>query len=395
MAYRASNPRFAQRGRPPVPVGQPRPVAMAHPASAAGAARLPAATAAPPPFQFESERGTLHVRIRSAANLPAADLQLLNKEATSDPYVRLQFGQRPPQRTKSVPKNLSPLWGESFRFNGVSLRELSNTPLRLLVCDEDKGRLRELGSTQDDVLGQLEVRLDAARVRSTDPSKHEYKLTFQPAANLTVRRGQQPILEFAVYWTAGGPPAPANALPQATATPAPPQRPPVRPAQVRPGQAEAAARAAVAARSPQGAATTPGAETGTLQLRIKSAANLRAADLSLVKAATSDPYCRCSFGKWEQRTRTVKKNCSPVWEETFYVEKARRPPARLTRARPPAAAALAHTASSSQVSVRELGTTPLRLVVWDEDKGRLRELGSSKDDVLGEITLMLDIARLR
>ena len=191
MAYRASNPRFAQRGRPPVPVGQPRPVAMAHPASAAGAARLPAATAAPPPFQFESERGTLHVRIRSAANLPAADLQLLNKEATSDPYVRLQFGQRPPQRTKSVPKNLSPLWGESFRFNGVSLRELSNTPLRLLVCDEDKGRLRELGSTQDDVLGQLEVRLDAARVRSTDPSKHEYKLTFQPAANLTVRRGQQ------------------------------------------------------------------------------------------------------------------------------------------------------------------------------------------------------------
>ena len=57
-----------------------------------GAARLPAATAAPPPFQFESERGTLHVRIRSAANLPAADLQLLNKEATSDPYVRLQFG---------------------------------------------------------------------------------------------------------------------------------------------------------------------------------------------------------------------------------------------------------------------------------------------------------------
>ena len=168
------------------------------------------------------------MRIRSAANLPAADLQLLNKEATSDPYVRLQFGQRPPQRTKSVPKNLSPLWGESFRFNGVSLRELSNTPLRLLVCDEDKGRLRELGSTQDDVLGQLEVRLDAARVRSTDPSKHEYKLTFQPAANLTVRRGQQPILEFAVYWTAGGPPAPANALPQATATPAPPQRPPVR-----------------------------------------------------------------------------------------------------------------------------------------------------------------------
>ena len=200
------------------------------------------------------------------------------------------LGQRPPQRTKSVPKNLSPLWGESFRFNGVSLRELSNTPLRLLVCDEDKGRLRELGSTQDDVLGQLEVRLDAARVRSTDPSKHEYKLTFQPAANLTVRRGQQPILEFAVYWTAGGPPAPANALPTATATPAPPPRPPVRPAQVRPGQAEAAARAAVAARSPQGAANV--VRKAPLGPRLASPKHLQPYNAPMF-AKGAPPMCSC------------------------------------------------------------------------------------------------------
>ena len=232
------------------------------------------------------------------------------------------------------------------------------------------------------------------RVRSTDPSKHEYKLTFQPAANLTVRRGQQPILEFAVYWTAGGPPAPANALPRAAAAPAPPQRPPVRPAQVRLGGRRPAARAAVAARSPQGAATTPGAETGTLQLR-KSAANLRAADLSLVKAATSDPYCRCSFGGSSARAPSRRTARPSGRRPSTSRRRAARPPvARPAPARPALHPSLT-LPPPSQVSVRELGTTPLRLVVWDEDKGRLRELGSSKDDVLGEITLMLDIARLR
>ena len=80
-----------------------------------------------------------------------------------------------------------------------------------------KGRLRELGSSKDDVLGEITLMLDIARLRSTDKSRHNYHINCGPPH----KKGQG-TLDFAVSWKSDAPPKP----PPQPARPPQPKAPP-------------------------------------------------------------------------------------------------------------------------------------------------------------------------
>lgn len=54
---------------------------------------------------------------------------------------------------------------------------------------------------------------------------------------------------------------------------------------------------------------------GVLQVTIKSGNKLRAADINLVGAASSDPYVTVDLGQEIWTSATVAKSCSPVWTQ--------------------------------------------------------------------------------
>ena len=50
---------------------------------------------------------------------------------------------------------------------------------------------------------------------------------------------------------------------------------------------------------------------------VKRAENLRASDAGMLSAGASDPYCLVRCGAEEFRTRTIRDENHPEWEETF------------------------------------------------------------------------------
>ncbi|KAF5179344.1 C2 and gram domain-containing protein [Thalictrum thalictroides] len=85
----------------------------------------------------------LWVRVLEARNLRAMDYS-----GSSDPYVRLQLGEKK-FRTKVVKKSLNPSWGEEFCFQVNDLDE----ELLVNVMDEDK-------YFRNDLVGQLKLHIE-------------------------------------------------------------------------------------------------------------------------------------------------------------------------------------------------------------------------------------------
>lgn len=60
-----------------------------------------------------------------------------------------------------------------------------------------------------------------------------------------------------------------------------------------------------------------------LKIKIKSASNLRAADMSLFAQGTSDPFVKCRIKDrphTEFKTRRIDKSLNPVWDEEHWIE---------------------------------------------------------------------------
>ena len=131
----------------------------------AGALRSPTQSARSPPAAAglmrggkggDSDRkGQLYVRVHSAKNLKAADLNF-----RSDPYVIANFGGTT-AKTTVVKKTLSPTWEQTLDLGVHTVAAITSQPLNLKVYDEDQKRLREAFSSSDDLLGECSVRVDA------------------------------------------------------------------------------------------------------------------------------------------------------------------------------------------------------------------------------------------
>ena len=129
----------------------------------AGALRSPTQSARSPPAAAglmrggkggDSDRkGQLYVRVHSAKNLKAADLNF-----RSDPYVIANFGGTT-AKTTVVKKTLSPTWEQTLDLGVHTVAAITSQPLNLKVYDEDQKRLREAFSSSDDLLGECSVRV--------------------------------------------------------------------------------------------------------------------------------------------------------------------------------------------------------------------------------------------
>lgn len=93
----------------------------------------------------DSEVGTLHVHVSSAANLKAGD-----NDGLSDPYVKLSLNGEH-RKSRTIKKTLHPVWEETFSFSGT-LGTLVREHLRLVVMDYD-------ALSSDDLLGNASVDL--------------------------------------------------------------------------------------------------------------------------------------------------------------------------------------------------------------------------------------------
>ncbi|EGG14639.1 hypothetical protein DFA_10897 [Cavenderia fasciculata] len=107
--------------QPPPPAGQGYPVSTAKPGVATGKNLVP-----PPGSRFtHAPINQLSIKIHSAKNLIAADLN-----GKSDPYVRLRVTSNSRTfQTKVIPKNLNPVWNESF------IVEIQNAQYDLVVVE--------------------------------------------------------------------------------------------------------------------------------------------------------------------------------------------------------------------------------------------------------------------
>jgi len=56
---------------------------------------------------------------------------------------------------------------------------------------------------------------------------------------------------------------------------------------------------------------------GHLHVMVHEAKDLPAADIKLIKASTSDPYCRLTLGDQKVQTREINADLNPTWEKEF------------------------------------------------------------------------------
>jgi hypothetical protein len=121
----------------------------------------------------EGEQAGLYARIRhvlSASGLPKMDMN-----GKADPYVVLRCGrdQAQEQRSKVVPKTLSPVWDDArFQWSAVEGSE----ELVVRMFDQDRG-------SKDDPMGEVRV-----KVSEMDGQERAYKL--QPMAGCKAPKGE-------------------------------------------------------------------------------------------------------------------------------------------------------------------------------------------------------------
>ena len=94
----------------------------------------------------------------------AASQDLTKIGNSIDPFVQVQFGQAPVQRTSSKPKSTTPTWDETIDLGAVSLADVIFGICVLTVKDEDNGSTlaKYTGSGGEDVIGQATVPCAAA-----------------------------------------------------------------------------------------------------------------------------------------------------------------------------------------------------------------------------------------
>jgi len=239
-------------------------------------------------------RGYVKILLVEGVGLRAAD-----KGGTSDPYVLLDLDDRH-RRSTIIKKTVSPVWNETFEWNGV-LRDLLDDGLILTVYDHDK-------VSGDDNIGMAHVSLEP--------------LLLAREASFTAELSLQGMIKLKVSWRAAESAAAEFKRSEIASVPSHPVMEPYL------------------------------LSRGVLRVKIFSAQDLLAADPN----GLSDPYVRIVFGAKKATTKVMYETLDPIWNEVFEFEGW----------------------------MNDLLDFPLKLSVWDKDKGTL-----NRDDPLGAAQLNL------
>uniref|UniRef100_A0A3Q3JDY8 C2 domain-containing protein n=1 Tax=Monopterus albus TaxID=43700 RepID=A0A3Q3JDY8_MONAL len=138
-------------------------------------AELPPRPASPAMYQLD-------IVLKRGSNLAIRD-----RTGTSDPYVKFKIAGKEVFRSKTIYKNLNPVWEERVRLHVESLRD----PLYVKVFDYDFG-------LQDDFMGSAYLYLESLEHQRTldvvlnlkDPQYPEHNLgTLDLAITLTPKEG--------------------------------------------------------------------------------------------------------------------------------------------------------------------------------------------------------------
>jgi len=117
-------------------------------------------------------------------------------------------------------------------------------------------------------------------------------------------------------------------------------------------------------------------ETGTLVVHLKGAAHLKTGDIWLL-GGRSDAYVVVSAagGRRCVRSSTAKSGLTPAWDEELSIE---------TEGRVGGGSPVVE--EEEVLTLGDLLASPLELSVYDRDTGRVRELFSRSDDLIGAFT---------
>uniref|UniRef100_A0A8C6UDL2 Multiple C2 and transmembrane domain containing 1 n=1 Tax=Neogobius melanostomus TaxID=47308 RepID=A0A8C6UDL2_9GOBI len=101
------------------------------------------------------------------------NLAIRDRTGTSDPYVKFKLGGKEVFKSKTIYKNLNPVWDESFSLQVETLKE----PLYIKVFDQDFG-------VKDDFMGSTCLHLESLELQRTLDLMLELKDPKQPEHNL-------------------------------------------------------------------------------------------------------------------------------------------------------------------------------------------------------------------
>ncbi|TKS85074.1 Multiple C2 and transmembrane domain-containing protein 1 [Collichthys lucidus] len=110
----------------------------------------------------------LEIELKRGNNLAIRD-----RGGTSDPYVRFKLGGKDVFKSKTISKNLNPVWDEKTTLTVDSLNE----PLHVKVFDHDFW-------VQDDFMGSADLYLDSLEQHRTIPVTLELKDIQHPDEDL-------------------------------------------------------------------------------------------------------------------------------------------------------------------------------------------------------------------
>lgn len=112
------------------------------------------------------------VTIIRAANLKAADWY------TSDPYTVLKYKETELERTRVIPKNLSPVWNQQFNIKLPHSIANNESFLQLIVYDKDLFK-------SDDICGSAEIFMRDSIY--DDYLSHDKEVDLKPQGKLYIR----------------------------------------------------------------------------------------------------------------------------------------------------------------------------------------------------------------
>ena len=217
----------------------------------------------PPVDPALMKRGRIHVQLKSAAGLKAADLN-----GKSDPYAVLTLCGKQ-HKSATVSKTLTPTWNETFEWEGT-LGDLTSESLRVEVFDKDR-------ITRDDSLGIATIPLLDLRTRREKDVD----------ATLSV----QGTVVLHVEWV---PHAPSTTGTSSRTNPSAGSRVDDRMLLKR-SQADLAAK-------------------GMMEIKLLAASGLIAADAN----GLSDPYVVFKLGNVTHRSRVVPKSLNPNFNDEIF-----------------------------------------------------------------------------